>query len=136
MIAGAEDTLEVVLIVDADAVIRTPLATYLRECGPRVMEAASTEEAEQILEREASAIDVILCDAATVGSDARFGFARWVRSGHPDLPVLLSGNVEKAADVAGNLCEVGPALAKPYNRSVVIDAVRQALAAKDRGRAS
>jgi DNA-binding NtrC family response regulator len=127
-------TLNTVLVVDADVVIRTPLATYLRDCGLRVFEAETTDEARTVLEREAASIDVILCDAATVGSDAGLAFSRWVRANHPGLPVLLAGNVEKTADLAGDICEEGPSLAKPYDLSIVVDAVRQALASRDRGR--
>lgn len=38
-----------VLLVDAEELVRTPLAQYLRECGYRVLEAIGAEEAQRLL---------------------------------------------------------------------------------------
>ncbi len=49
-----------ILIVDADILVRTPLAKYLRECGYLVMEAADRLEDQALLADRPSAIDSCL----------------------------------------------------------------------------
>lgn len=127
-----EAGVETVLIVDAEVAVRAPLAAYLRDCGLRVIEATDTQEAKKVLAEGTGRVDVILCDAATVGTEAGFEFARWVREEHEGVPVLLAGSIDNAASLAGHICEDGPSLARPYDPSLVADAIRQALAAKAR----
>jgi len=127
-----ETGVETVLIVDAEVAVRAPLAAYLRDCGLRVIEATDTQEARKVLAEGDERVDVILCDAATVGTEAGFLLARWVRAQREGVPVLLAGNVDNAASLAADICEDGPTLSKPYDPSLVADAIRQALAAKAR----
>lgn len=124
--------LHTILFVDADIVVRSPLASYLRDCGFKVLETGDTNEAKQVLSEHVQSVSIILCDAATVGTEAGFAFSQWVRTSHPDVPVLLAGNVENAVAIAGDLCEEGPSLSKPYDPSVVVDAIRQAIASRSR----
>jgi DNA-binding NtrC family response regulator len=123
---------ECVLIVEADILIRHPLSEYLRECGYIVVEAAGAEEAREILlENKEPAIDVVLADATPSG-DSAFVLASWIRSHRPGLKIILAGTVAKAAEKAGELCEDGPGLAKPYDHRVVLDHIRRSMA--ERGR--
>lgn len=124
--------LHTVVIVDADVVVRAALASYLRDCGLQVIEASDTSEARVLIEAGGKEIDIVLCDAGTVGTEASFGLLHWAREHHPDATVLLAGNVAAAARIAGDLCEQGPQLSKPYDPSMIVDAIRQALAAKRR----
>jgi DNA-binding response OmpR family regulator len=118
------------LIVEADILVRHPLAEYLRECGYRVLEAQNADEARALLETMASSIDVVLADAA--GTSDGFELATWCRRTYPNLDVVLAGNVVKAVAKAGEICEEGPALAKPYEHQLVLDRIRRALAERDR----
>lgn len=124
--------LHAVLLLDADAVVRSALAAYLRDCGLSVIEASDTSEARTVLEDGGSRVDVVLCDIASIGAEPSFAFAQWVRARDHAIPVLMAGTVDSAASVAGDLCEEGPQLSKPYDQSLVVDAIRQALARKDR----
>ncbi|MDX5403235.1 MAG: hypothetical protein LPJ93_12665 [Rhodobacterales bacterium] len=125
--------LHAVLLLDADAIVRTSLAAYLRDCGLLVIEASDTSEARTVLEQAGSRVDVVLCDTATIGAEASFAFAQWVRSRDDAIPVLMAGTIDSAASLAGDLCAEGPDLSKPYDDpSLVVDAIRQALARKDR----
>ncbi|MDG4650646.1 response regulator [Roseibacterium sp. SDUM158017] len=126
-----DGSLQSVLIVDSDAVVRASLSTYLRDCGLRAIEASDTSEAKAVLTQDEPQIDIILCDTGTIGTEPGFSFAQWVRTNRQDVPVLLAGNVDNAASLAGDLCEEGPQLAKPYDPSLVVDAIRQALARRD-----
>ena len=120
------------LIVEADILIRHPLAEYLRECGYLVLEATNGEEARQIIESE-SGIDVVLADADAPGASG-FAFANWLRRERPGIKVVLAGNVAVAAEKAGDLCEEGPNLAKPYDHQMVLNYIRRLLATRGPGR--
>lgn len=125
-------SLHSVLLLDTDVIVRASLAAYLRECGLLVIEASDTSEAKTVLSEFDSQVDIILCDAGSIGTETSFAFTQWVRTNHQNVPVLLAGNIDNAASLAGDLCEEGPQLSKPYDHSLVADAIRQALARKDR----
>ena len=40
-----------VLVLDGDVLVRMPVVQFLRDCGCRVVEAASTDEAVAIIQR-------------------------------------------------------------------------------------
>ena len=54
-----------------------------------------------------------------------FVLAQWVRENKPSVEVVLSSVVERAAEAAGDLCEGGPALAKPYDPKTVVDHIKR-----------
>jgi DNA-binding response OmpR family regulator len=123
------------LIVDADILVRHPLAEYLRECGYRVVQTANLDEARNLFtqRRRRLAIDVVLADANAPGAENAFAFAAWVRANRPGVEVILAGSVDAAAEKAGELCEEEP-LNKPYDHQLLLDRIRRSLAARDRGR--
>jgi DNA-binding response OmpR family regulator len=118
-----------ILLLEPEIIARQPLADYLRECGYRVVEAATAAEARVLLEAQPVAIDAMLADA---GGDAAalFALAQWVRRSWPTVPVILAGNIEKAAAEAGRLCDDGPALVKPYDHQLVLQQIKRRLAAR------
>jgi CheY-like chemotaxis protein len=61
---GGSD-LQTVLLVDAKVLSRLALADYLRECGYRVIEAASPEEAMMVLKAPELKVDILLSDVAS-----------------------------------------------------------------------
>ena len=122
---------ECVLLVEADILIRHPLSQYLRECGYAVVEAVSAEEARKLLSEDKVAVDIVLADANPSG-DSGFVLASWIRANRPGLKIILAGTVTKATEKAGDLCEDGPGLAKPYDHRVVLDHIRRSMAERDR----
>lgn len=118
------------LIVESDIVVRGPLAAYLRECGYEVVETANAAEARTILSESGRTIDIVLADIDAPGENG-FALAAWIRENHPDVEVILAGTVAKAAEKAGELCNEGPALSKPYEHQFVLDRIRRSLAARD-----
>jgi DNA-binding response OmpR family regulator len=122
-----------VLLVDAEELVRTPLAQYLRECGYRVLEAIGAEEAQRLLSRGSQTIDIVLADIQTLG-DGGFVFAAWVRENRPGIRVLSAGTIAAAARRAGDLCEEEPPIRKPYDHQLVLDRIRRLLAERDRNR--
>ena len=121
--AGAP--LQTVLVVEDEVLVRLVIADYLRECGYRVHEAVSAEEAILILQAPEVSIDVVFSDVEMPGNMDGFGLARWVRSNMPKTQVILTSGVERSADIAATLCEAGPLLKKPYPSRDVVDRIRQ-----------
>jgi CheY-like chemotaxis protein len=122
---------QTVLVVEDEVIIRLVIADYLRECGYRVHEAVSAEEAIAILQAPEVSIDVVFSDVDMPGNMDGFGLARWVRANKPGMQVILTSSAERSADIAGTLCEAGPLLRKPYPSKDVVDRIRQ-LAARAR----
>ena len=112
--------------------VRTPICQYLRDCGYRVLEAASADEATTILQKPDIQIDVILSDVEMRGKMNGFGFAQWARSVRPGVDIVLAGTPERTAHAAGELCEQGPILVKPYDHKIVLDRIKRLLAARAR----
>ena len=129
---GKPETRETVLVVDEEVLIRTSISEYLRDCGYRVLEAAGAAEALTILQKADIEIEVVLSDIEMQGSMDGFGLARWVRANRPGLDVVLVGTPERAANAAAELCEDGPMLSKPYEPQIVVDRIKQLLAARAR----
>jgi hypothetical protein len=55
-----------------------------------------------------------------------------VRTNRPDTETILVGNVAKAASAAGDLCDDGPVLTKPYDPSLVVERIKRLKAAAKR----
>ena len=113
------------MIVDDDVLVRLALADYLRECGYKVLEIETTDNAVLVLRQPEWKIDFILSAVEVAGSMDGFGLARWVRSQMPDIQVMLAGTPAKAADVAGDLCVSGPELSRPYDPRIVAERIRR-----------
>ncbi len=120
-----------VLIVEADILVRNPLADYLRECGYRVLEASDTTEARRILGDGPRSVDAVLADVEAAGENG-FSFALWVRANHPGTDVILAGSVARATEKAGELCQEGPALTRPYDHQLVLNEIRRMKAQRGR----
>jgi CheY-like chemotaxis protein len=119
--------LPTVLLVESSALMRMAIAAYLRECGYAVIEADNPAEAQQLLEA-GTETDVAFIDLEATGQIDGFALARWIRKARPDLKVLLTSGVRRAAQTAGDLCEEGPHLAKPYAHRDLEVQIRRLLA--------
>jgi CheY-like chemotaxis protein len=115
------------LLVESNALMRMALAGYLRECGYAVLETDNPAEARQLLEAGTIA-DVAFIDLEATGQIDGFELAHWIRKTRPDLKVLLTSGVRRAAETAGDLCEHGPHLAKPYEHRDLEAQIRRLLA--------
>ncbi len=120
---------QTVLVVDDEVLVRMVIAAYLRDCGYRVVEAASADEAMLVIEHdEEGAVGVVLSDVEMAGEPDGFALAKWIRGRRPACEVILAGTAARAAEAAGDLCEHGPMLAKPYEPQAVLDRIRRLLA--------
>jgi DNA-binding response OmpR family regulator len=103
------------------------VAAYLRECGYQVIETVGSAEARRLLQGGAPA-DAAVIDVDADGKTDGFGLAQWIRLQRPDIKVLLTAGVQRTAQTAGDLCEQGPRLAKPYDHRNLEAQIRRLLA--------
>jgi CheY-like chemotaxis protein len=106
-------TVETILVLDNEVLVRMPIAQYLRDCGYRVLEAPNVDEARAVLQKPDIHVNVVLSDVEMPGPMNGFGFAKWARSVRPGLKIVLAASPEPAAE----LCEHGPLLMKPTTTS-------------------
>jgi DNA-binding NtrC family response regulator len=121
-----------VLVVESDVIIRMAVSAYLRECGFKIIEAGSIEEARRVLEA-AIDIDVVFAEVEAQGPVDGFGLATWIRRQRPGTKIVLSSGVKRCAAKAGELCEHGPMLAKPYDHGDLERHIRRLLAKERSG---
>jgi DNA-binding NtrC family response regulator len=119
----------IVLLVEDDIVVRHALAEYLRECGFTVFEASNGDEAKHALTTPDLQIEVVLADMNTEGSG--FVLQRWIQEHNHPAEIVLAGTTKKAVEHAADICNDGPALAKPYQHHLVLDHIRRALAKRE-----
>jgi DNA-binding response OmpR family regulator len=112
-----------ILVVDHDILVRTVVAAYLRECGYEVVECGKGEEAVEVLQSDMR-IDVVFAEVTLAGTLDGFGLAQWVRRQRPSVKVVLTAGSERTASSAGELCEQGPILAKPYDHAELARRIR------------
>lgn len=120
---------ETILVVEDDVLVRMPIAQYLRDCGYKVVEAVSADEAIAVLTHRETVVDVVFSDIEMPGSIDGFGLAKWIRQNRPDLDVVLAGTVPRTVECAKKLCEAG-SLPKPYEAQAVHNHIRRLLAAR------
>jgi CheY-like chemotaxis protein len=123
--AETDTPLQTILVVEDEVLIRLVVAEYLRECGYRVHEAVSAEEAMLILQAPEVSVDIVFSDVEMQGTMDGFELARWIRASMPDTQVILTSGAERSADIAGTLCEAGPLMKKPYHTQEVVDRIKQ-----------
>jgi DNA-binding NtrC family response regulator len=116
---------EVVLVVESEVLVRHALAEYLRHCGYRVIEAASTKEAMTLLTNSAVSVDIVFSAVEIDGPGDGFKLSKWVRKNRPGMQVILAGSVIKAVHAAGDLCEEGPDLTKPCEPEQVVEWIKK-----------
>ena len=122
------------IVADADVLIRNALAEYLRHCGYKVFEAATSDEVVIALEEGSLEIDALLSDAELPGRYNAFELRIWIKDQYPDVDVVLAGNIDSAAGAAGQLCDDGPHLRRPYDPESVAAHIKRLLAATRRQR--
>jgi DNA-binding response OmpR family regulator len=133
-IAAAVKGAETLLVVEPDVLVRHSISDYLRECGFEVIEAMNASEALAVLQEPTFAVDLVLSQVEISGPIDGFGLAHWMRANRPNLPIMLVGSPAMAAEAAGDLCEAGPLLAKPYEPQVLLDRIKRLLAESKRAR--
>jgi DNA-binding response OmpR family regulator len=114
-----------VLVLEPDILVRMVVADYLRDCGFKVFEGVTADDAVAVL-GSGQTIDIIFAEVQLSGSMDGFGLAQWVRDKQPDIDVILTSGITRAAEKAGDLCDEGP-LEKPYHPREVVRRINMLL---------
>lgn len=125
-VAGAG---EVVLLAEADQVVREVLAAALRRYGYQVLEAGDGLQAIALFSRSAGAVVAVVA-GERLGDLDRETMTRVLGAIDPRLPmVLLGGEGEPAADAAPGMPAAGARerLAPPFNTAQLLEALHRAL---------
>ena len=86
---------QTILIVEDEVLIRMDVADYLRTCGYRVVEAGDAAEAIAVIE-SGHRIDLMFSDVQMPGAMDGFALARWVRTHHPQIRVILTSGATRS----------------------------------------
>jgi CheY-like chemotaxis protein len=117
----------VILVVEDDQLVRETVAEHLTDCGYRVAQAASAEEAEALLEAGLR-VDCVFTDVVMPGKNG-FELARWIHSQHPKVPILLTSGYDSVARRAASTPYGEQLLQKPYHLGQVVQAIETTLQA-------
>jgi DNA-binding response OmpR family regulator len=111
-----------IMMLEPDVLIRMVIAEHLRDCGYRVIEGVSAQDAWAVLE-SGRRIEILLADVKLAGDEDGFSLARRIRQTHPDIDVILTSGIAGAAQESSDLCEEGP-IKKPYEAKDVEARIR------------
>ena len=129
----SKDRTPTILVVEDEFLIRAMLSSYLQECGFKVIEGSTADEAVAIIENMDVQIDLVLTDIRMPGSMDGFGLARWIRTNRPSMHVILTSGDTKKAEAAKELCEDAAFFVKPYDLEVVATTIRATIGASQTG---
>ena len=110
------------MVVEPDVLIRMTIADYLRECGYRVVEAITGEEALVVLGSGVKT-DTVLSAVKLPGALDGFGLAQRIRTNFSDVETVLTTGIAITAKKAGELCEQSP-LEKPYHPDLIVERLK------------
>lgn len=119
-----------VLIVEPQLPVRHAVAEYLRQCGYKVYEAFNTDEALVLLSKTDVTVDVVVADISSHAAVDGFGLSQWIKAERPRTRVLLASSLQKVTEYAGNLCDEGLKLSRPYHPQTLHEEIKRQLAAK------
>jgi len=105
----------IVLVVEDEILIRLALADHLRDCGLTVYEAASGEEAVDLLTHHGGDIDAIFTDIMMPGSIDGLALQAWAARNYPGVPVILTSGAPGENAIVRTLENAGLFFLKPYN---------------------
>jgi DNA-binding response OmpR family regulator len=111
-----------ILVVEDDVLVRLAVAEHLRECGYRVLETGSAEDARAVFETR-EPVDVMFSDVQLAGRWSGTDLAAWVRERFPLVKVILTSGAFLAIAAAG--CDLF--VAKPYVPEEIVSRIKTLL---------
>jgi DNA-binding NtrC family response regulator len=121
----------IVLVVEDEILIRSPVAEFLRAAGYKIVEAANAAEAVAVFVT-GTVIDLVFSDLDMPGPMDGVGLALWISHHHPGVHVILTSGIRNAAR-AGEIPAVF--LSKPYRLAEVARCIGSLLEEPQRGNA-
>jgi two-component system, cell cycle sensor histidine kinase and response regulator CckA len=127
VVVSVQSPVRTVLVVDDEEIVRILLTRALSDAGYRVVQAINGVDALTILEHEADAVDLVICDLIMPVRNGR-DVARWLTANRPDLPILFISGYPLVYLQAHDLHDPGiPLLRKPFLPSRLLESVEEAL---------
>jgi CheY-like chemotaxis protein len=127
-------SVQTVIVVDEDVLVRATVADYIRYCGYKVYEAINSTEALQIL-RAGHKVDILLSNTGASGDADGFTLAQAVRQEFPSVEIILTSGLPMTAQKAGELCDRTP-LEKPYHHEQILSRLSVLFQKRDRSRSN
>jgi CheY-like chemotaxis protein len=118
-----------ILVVEDELFTRLLISEYLRDCGYKVIETSSADEAVKVLQSEIE-VDLVFTEAQLPGEMNGFALANWISANRPGVKVMLTSDYVGATELAGKLCKAASFLAKPYDPELVLIHIRRLLNAR------
>jgi CheY-like chemotaxis protein len=115
-----------VLVVEDDSLVRETIVEHLKDRGYCVLEAASAEEAQAVLQG-GFRVAVVFSDVVMPGKNG-FELASWIHNHYPEVQILLTSGYDSAARRATNMPCEDRFLAKPYLLDQVLQGIETMLA--------
>jgi len=117
-----------ILVVDDEDIVRGLLSRSLRESGYRVLQASHGAAAIGLLELQAQAVSLVICDLVMPVLGGR-EVSDWMKEHCPELPLLFISGYPKAYLEAHRLYDpTVPMLRKPFLPSRLLETVEELLA--------
>jgi DNA-binding response OmpR family regulator len=102
-----------IMVVEPEVIARASISEFLRGCGYKVIEGASSDEVFAVL-NAGTTIDIVFTEVSLVDDLDGLELAKRIRERHSGIDVILAVGVANAAQKAGALCDDGP-LEKPFH---------------------
>lgn len=115
---------ELILVVEDDVEVRIVVERRIAALGYQVCSAADGLEAIAMLKKKPT-IQLVFSDVVMPGGMSGFELARWIRSHHPEIGVLLTSGYPSEVERGDASCDT--VLTKPYSLSQLAEAIRDAL---------
>jgi CheY-like chemotaxis protein len=117
-----------ILVVDDEDIVRGLVARSLREGGYRILQASHGAAAIGLLELQAQAVSLVICDLVMPILGGR-EVADWMKEHCPELPLLFISGYPRAYLEAHHLYDpTVPMLRKPFLPSRLLETVEELVA--------
>jgi two-component system, cell cycle sensor histidine kinase and response regulator CckA len=118
-----------ILVVDDEDIVRGLIARTLRDGGYRVLQASHGAAAIGLLELQAYAVDLVICDLVMPVLGGR-EVSDWMKERCPEVPLLFISGYPRAYLEAHHLYDPAvPMLRKPFLPSRLLETVEERLGA-------
>lgn len=105
--------MDVVLVVEDEAIIRMLLAEAIEDAGLAVVEANNADAAIAELSRRTD-IRAVVTDVRMPGSMDGIALASWMRAHNPEIPVIICSGIDTRVDVTAINPAIIRIVSKPY----------------------
>lgn len=126
-ILSRRNGVETILVVEDEAAVRALARKIFQRCGYRVLEAASGDQAVELINRTQEHIDLVLTDLVMPGGISGRELGRMLQARKPRLKVLFTSGYSQDFTADSFLKEGVNFLFKPYSPPALMQMVRLCL---------